>query len=32
LDIIDRAMAAFSVTGMNPDRYYTIGSEVNAAA
>jgi hypothetical protein len=22
LDIIDRAMGAFSATGMNPDRYY----------
>lgn len=36
LDIIDRAMAAFSATGMNPDRYNAqhfcpcIGSELNA--
>jgi hypothetical protein len=35
LDIIDRAMAAFSATGINPDRYNThhfctsIGSELN---
>jgi hypothetical protein len=26
LDIIDRAMAAFSATGMNPDRYFIITS------
>lgn len=35
LDVIDRAMAAFSATGMNPDRYTThfcssFGSEINA--
>jgi hypothetical protein len=24
LDIIDRAMGAFSATGMNPDRYYAL--------
>ena len=36
LDVIDRAMAAFSATGMNPDRYNashvcpSFGSELNA--
>ena len=35
LDIIDRAMAAFSATGMNPDRYsahhfcLSVGSELD---